>query len=183
MEKWSQYADSFYGIHGPIIRVEYVYTEGQTNMSNMVSKGSKYTDFHRKEAAIQYAISGNMKAVAKATGIPRTTIIGWKQAEWWDEMVGEIRHEKADEHRARYSELVDAAQQVALEKLPEASARDAMIIAATGTDKIRLHDGMPTEITGKCDDMKALAEQFKQLSRDHANIQNSVVATQEADQD
>ena len=152
-------------------------------MTRMVSRGSRYTDEQRTEEAIQYAVQGNMKTVAKAIGIPRTTLVTWKKTGSWHSTVTNVRSEKADEHRARYSELVDKAQQVALEKLPEASARDAMIIAATGTDKIRLHDGMPTEITGKCDDMKALAEQFKQLSRDHANIQNSVVATQEADQD
>ncbi len=117
-------------------------------MSNLVRKGSKYTDQQRMEVVVLYAISGNAKKVAKATGIPRTTIVGWKKAEWWQDAVTSIRSEKADEHRAKYSELVDKAQQVALEKLPEASARDAMIIAATGTDKIRLHDGMPTSING-----------------------------------
>ena len=116
-------------------------------MSNLVKKGSKYSDQQRMEVVILYAISGNAKKVAKATGIPRTTIVGWKKTAWWKDAVTSVRSEKADEHRARYSELVDKAQKVALEKLPEASARDAMIIAATGTDKIRLADNKPTSIT------------------------------------
>jgi len=59
---------------------------------------------------------------------------------------------------------VDKAQEVALEKLPEASAQQAMIIAATGTDKIRLHDGMPTEITGKVGTIADLAKEFNKLA-------------------
>jgi len=152
-------------------------------MSNMISKGSKYTDEQRTEAAIQYAVSENMKSVAKTIGIPRTTLVGWKKAEWWDTAVTSVRNEKADEHRARYSELVDAAQQVALEKLPEASARDALIIAATSTDKIRLHDNLPTAITGDSTTVEALANEFRELSRQYREKQIRVVATQEADQD
>ncbi len=148
-------------------------------MSNLVRKGSKYTDQQRMEVVVLYAISGNAKKVAKATGIPRTTIVGWKKAEWWQDAVTSVRSEKADEHRAKYSALVDKAQQVALEKLPEASARDAMIIAATGTDKIRLHDGMPTEITGKAESMNSLAAEFRKLSQQWEEKQARVVAVQD----
>jgi len=129
-----------------------------------IVKGSKYTAEQKADVAIQYAISGNMKKVARQTGIPRTTIIHWQNQGWWDELISEIRSAKADEHRAKYSELVDKAQEVALEKLPEASAQQAMIIAATGTDKIRLHDGMPTEITGKVGSIADLAKEFNKLA-------------------
>jgi len=127
-------------------------------------KGSKYTVEQKANVAIQYAIHGNMKKAARQCGIPRTTIISWQKQVWWDELISEIRSAKADEHRAKYSELVDKAQEVALEKLPEASAQQAMIIAATGTDKIRLHDGMPTEITGKVGTIADLAKEFNKLA-------------------
>ena len=126
-------------------------------MSNMVEKGSKYTDEQRIEAAIQFAVLGNLKKVSKAVGIPRTTIVAWKQADWWKELSVTVLSEKADEHRAQYVRMVDKAQKVALKKLPEASAAQASIIAATATDKIRLHDGMPTAITTNID-TRALAE-------------------------
>ncbi|VUX56307.1 protein of unknown function [uncultured Woeseiaceae bacterium] len=51
-------------------------------MGNFVKTGSKYSDQQRMEVAVLYAISGNAKKVAKSTGIPRTTIIGWKKADW-----------------------------------------------------------------------------------------------------
>ena len=75
-------------------------------MSDLVKSGSKYSDQQRMEVAVLYAISGNAKKVAKATGIPRTTIVGWKKQEWWQDAVTSIQSEKADEHRAKYSELV-----------------------------------------------------------------------------
>ena len=149
-------------------------------MGKFVAKGSKYSDQQRMEVAILYAISGNAKKVAKDTGIPRTTIVGWKGQEWWQEAVTAVRSEKADEHRAKYSELVDKAQQVALEKLPEASAAQANLIACQATDKIRLHDGMPTEITSKSGDMKDLANEFAKLSDEMNRERNKrVVQTQD----
>ncbi len=148
-------------------------------MSELVKTGSKYTDQQRMEVAILYAISGNMKKVARDTGIPRTTIVGWKKTDWWDDAVATVRSEKADEHRAMYSKLVAKAQQVALEKLPEASAAQAHLIACQATDKVRLHDGMPTLIAGNTGDMKALADEFAKLS-DEMNRHRTrrVVSTQ-----
>ncbi len=162
-----KYSDSELQFHLPI--------KGKNRMSDLVKTGSKYSDQQRMEVAILYAISGNAKKVAKATGVPRTTIVGWKKQEWWQDAVTSIQSEKADEHRAKYSELVDKAQQVALEKLPEANAAQANLIACQATDKIRLHDGMPTEITGNMDN-RALAEQCKELSRTMRD--HGVVSTQ-----
>ena len=143
-------------------------------MSDMVPRGSKYTDEQRMEAAVLYAAKGSMAAVERELGIPNQTLSNLKKADWWDEAVGQVRGEKAEEHRARYSELVDKAQQQALDKLPDASARDAMLIAAIGTDKIRLSDGMPTSISSTENtqtQIRALAEQFAELSR-HYNAKD-----------
>ena len=150
-------------------------------MAKMASTGGKYSDQQRAEVAIQYAVSGDLEAVAKATGIPQATIIGWKHLDWWDAVVGGVRHEKAAEHRARYSQSVDDAQQVALEKPPEAASRDATITAAA-TDNSRSHDGMPTATTGKSTDMAALAEDFRQISR-HWNENSARVITTQDDTD
>ncbi len=148
-------------------------------MSDLVKTGSKYSNQQRMEVAILYAISGNAKKVAKDTWIPRTTIVGWKKQDWWQDAVASVRSEKADEHRAKYSELVDKAQQVALDKLPEASAAQANLIACQATDKIRLHDGMPTEITGKAESMNSLAAEFRKLSQQWEEKQARVVAVQD----
>ncbi len=147
-------------------------------MSKFAAKGSKYTDDQKAEAAIQYAILGNMKKVAKATGIPRTTIVGWKKADWWDDLVAQVRTEKTEEQIAMYSQIVDKAQRVTLEKLSSASPAQASIIAATATDKGRLLTNLPTSISGNLD-TRALAEQCKELSRTMREKQVNVVATQD----
>ncbi len=147
-------------------------------MAKIASTGSKYSHQQRAEVAIQYAVSGDLEAVAKATGIPQATIIGWKHLDWWDAVVDGVRHEKAEEHRARYSQSVDDAQQVALEKPPEASSRDATITAAA-TDKSGSHDAMPAATTAESTDMAALAEDFRQLSRQWHEKSARVKTTQD----
>ena len=74
--------------------------------------------------------------------------------------------------------MVDKAQDIALEKLPDASAAQASIIAATATDKARLLQNQPTSIRGESESIGKLVKQFEKLSRDHSNIQNSVVSAQ-----
>ncbi len=148
-------------------------------MGKFVKTGSKYTDQQRMEVAVLYAVSGNAKQVAKDSGIPRTTIVGWKKQDWWHDAVTRVQSEKADEHRAKYSELVDKAQQQTLDKLPDANAAQAHLIACQATDKVRLHDGMPTAITGKSEDMNSLAAEFRALSAKWEEKQVNVVAVQD----
>ena len=148
-------------------------------MSKMVRKGSKYTDEQRTEAAIQYAVLGNMKTVAKATGLPRTTLNGWKKTDWWQELITEVQTEKYAEQRAKYAKIIDKAQQQTLDKLPDANAAQAHLIACQATDKVRLHDNLPTAISSNLDN-RDLAEQCKELSRTMRN--HRVVATQSKDE-
>jgi hypothetical protein len=152
-------------------------------MAKIASIGGKYSHQQRAEVAIQYAVSGDLEAVAKATGIPQATIIGWKHLDWWDAVVDGVRHEKAEEHRARYSQSGADAQQLAVEKPPEASSGDAMITAAPVTDKTRTHDRVPTAITGDSTEMAALAEDFRQLSRQwHEKSARAITTQDETDE-
>ena len=127
-------------------------------------KGSKYTNKERESAAVQYAVLGNMKQVSKAVRIPRSRIIGWKDKDWWTEIVTTALSEKREQHIAKYSRIVDKAQDVTLEKLPECSAAQANLIACQATDKAQLLSGMPTAITTN-HDTRALAEICMELSR------------------
>ena len=148
-------------------------------MSDMVPTGSKYTDDVRREAAVQYAITGSLSAITKAMDIPQQTLSSWKKTDWWEGLVSEVRSAKADEHIANYTRLVDEGQRIALEKLPEASARDAMIISATATDKARLLLNQPTTISGKSAGLEDLANRFRAIERDHNNINHSIIKTVE----
>ena len=137
-------------------------------MSEMVVQGSKYTDQQRTEAAIQYAITGSLTKTQQATGIPHNTMSYWKKESWWVEAIDKVRHEKADEHRAMYSQLVEAAQAKALELLPSTKcAKTAMLVACMGTDKVRLHDGLATSISGKAESKEELLKKFAKIAMDY----------------
>jgi len=133
-------------------------------MGDLVKSGSKYSDQQRMEVAVLYAVTGNAKQVAKETGIPRTTIVGWKGQDWWQDVVEQIRAQNTDKALAKYAQMVDKAQDIALEKLPDASAAQASIIAATATDKGRLLLNQPTSITGKSTSIDDLAREFNKLA-------------------
>ena len=131
------------------------------------SQGSKYTDDIRREAAVQFAVKGNYQAVADTLNIPKTTIQSWKNQDWFNEIIIEVRSEKSNEHIARYSELTSKALDRALDQIDNASARDATIIAATATDKQRLLMSLPTSIKGESGGIQALADAFRKLSEDY----------------
>ena len=147
-------------------------------LSELSLPGSQYTDMQKQQAAIEYCILGNLQAVSDSIGIPRRTLNDWRTAQWFIDLVTELRHSRQDEHITKYLALVDAAQARTMEALPDATAAQASIIAATATDKARLLLNMPTSIRGDSATVQSLAEQFRQLSRDHQAIQSSVVSSQ-----
>lgn len=144
----------------------------------MVAGGSKYSDEERTQAAIHYAVTGSLVKVERALGIPNTTVCTWKKQSWWDELVATVRSEKLEEHRAIYVSIVDKAQKRVLKDLPNASARDAMIIAGTATDKVRLHDGMPTSITQSATGLDAMVKKFEAIADSYNERQARVVSNQ-----
>ena len=139
----------------------------------LVKQGSSYTDEQRRQAATQYAIQGVLSNIARDMDIPPTTLSSWKQTEWWDDITAEVRAENASRHRATYSQLVEAAQTKALELIPTmTSAKDALMVAAISTDKLRLADNIPAPTNaGSAGALEALARRFEQLARDNRVIQ------------
>ena len=155
-------------------------------MNDMPTQGSRYTDEQRREAAIQYAIKGNLRHISKAMDIPRTTLRDWRKQEWFDTILAEVRHENADKHIALYSELTEkaltkASKAVDKLKINELSPNDIkalVVTGATSTDKARLLMNQPTSISGKAEGMSELMAKFEKIERDHQNIKNSVVSEQ-----
>ena len=133
-------------------------------MGKLVTRGSKYTDEQRISAAVIYAAKGTYSAVTREMNIPKSTLSNWSKTDWWDATVVEVRTKKSGEHRANYVEIIDKAQKQVIKALPKANAAQANLIACQATDKIRLHDGMPTSISSNLDN-RELAEVWKELSR------------------
>ena len=155
----------------------------------IASKGSKYTNDIKTEAAIQYAIKGNQAYVSRILDIPEPTLSEWRKSDWWQSLVDEVRSQKQDEHIARYHMLTDKALSKADQALDEldgklsaGDVKSLVVTAATATDKARLLQSLPTTIRGDSSTINSLVAQFNQLSqeqarisRDHDNIQASVV--------
>ena len=124
---------------------------------------SQYTDHDRREAVSLYLATGKASHVARTTGIPESTLCMWRKTEWWDDLSVEIGMLIDDEMRALLRDSAIKAQRNAIEKLPDASAKDSAIIASIAIDKLRLLDGKPTRITGN-DRIDGLAAQLAKLS-------------------
>ena len=147
-------------------------------MAKHVSR-TVWTREQKQQAAIQYAIEGSLAKIESGPlGIPKQTVCTWKNndSEWLATVV-QLRTEKLEEHRAKYVKIVDKAQDQVLLRIGDASAAQANLIACQATDKVRLHDGMPTSISSS--DTKELAEVWKELSRTMRD--HKVVATQPKD--
>ncbi len=86
----------------------------------MGKKLTHWTKDQKQEAAIHYAIYGSLAKIERDLGIPEATVGTWKRKDdaVWVETVAEVQGEKGEEHRAKYVQLVDAAQAKALELLP-----------------------------------------------------------------
>ena len=154
-------------------------------MSELVGAGSKYSDEDRRKAVVEYVVTGNMKLVAERTGIPRTTLVGWKKSDWWVQLMDAVRLEKGAEFDANLTKLMDAAFEQAQDRVENGdyrvgkdgklirvpmSGRDLVIAGATVYDKQRLHRNEPTSIKGNQgseENLVMLAQKFKYIS-DHS---------------
>ena len=151
-------------------------------MSEMVKTGSKYTDEDRRRAAVEYLIIGNMQKVSDSTGIPRKTLSDWKQSEWWEGLVADLRREKGEELDANLTKLIDSAFDQAQDRVDNGDyrvnkegklfrvpmgGRDLVIAGATVYDKQRLHRNEPTSIKGDTQSMAELADVFRKISREN----------------
>ena len=133
-----------------------------------------------ERAAIRYSIEGTVLGTARIENIPEATITHWKNnSDVWDTAITIYRDQNNDRFIATANKIIDKATEVTLDKLPEATAQQAATIGAIYYDKQRLALSLPTSIRGESDSITKLAAQFEKLSRDHRNIQSSVVSVQD----
>ena len=139
----------------------------------------EYSDEDRRQAAIQYAINGNLAKVARSTSIPRTTLIQWSKLSLWDDVIVEVRHEKSQEHIAQYNIMVDMAQTKAIELIPSiTSAREATLVACMSQDKGLLLQGKPTSITKSSTGLDAMVKKFEAIADSYNERQTRVISNQ-----
>jgi hypothetical protein len=144
-----------------------------------------------------------MSKVSALTGIPETTLAHWKnKADWWDEMVAEVRSQIGEAILAQNLQIATKAAERVLDSLENGdekliwdkdkrehvlkrvkpTGKDAAVISAISQDKARIQMNLPTSITTKTIDTQALAKQFEELSRQWSEKQCRVVAVQDEDE-
>ena len=139
---------------------------------------TQYTIEQKNEAAILYAIEGSYKRVATKLGYPKDTVYSWsKNYEGWDALITQVQTEKAAEHVANYTKIVDKAQAITLEKLDDCTASQASLVACQAQDKALLLLGRPTSIrsAGGTQALQAAADLFHALANDKVLVPKSKV--------
>ena len=167
-------------------------------MGSLCKQGSKYSDEDRRQVVIQYFITGSMTKVAKSTGIPETTLSDWKQSEWWDGLVGEVRTEKGEELDANLTKLIDSSFEQAQDRVDNGDFRvgkdgelirvpmggkELVISGATVYDKQRLHRNQATSIRTDTNHQESILKFLEQISDSYHEQQARVVSTQEPQQE
>ena len=111
--------------------------------------------------------------------------MGWRlHSDWWDELVDELRHEIREIITSQNLQIAEKAGERVLDSLENGdekliwdkergehvikrvkpSGKDSMVMSGISQDKARVQLNLPTSISDKSADMKALAQQFKELS-------------------
>ena len=147
-------------------------------MGSLTKQGSKYSDEDRRQVVVEYLITGNMKKVAKSTGIPETTLSDWKQSEWWDGLVGEVRTEKDAEIQAQFSKIIEKSCEETLDRLENGDevhtkdgikrikmrGKDVATVGGIVFDKLQLSLKRPTSISSTSDSLEYYTKLFQDIA-------------------
>jgi len=157
-------------------------------------KARKYTNDQKINAAVLYAHKGTFCAVARDTGIPRTTLIGWSKQALWDDAVVKARHQISEHILAQNLAIATKANEVVLDRLENGDSvvtkdgvisvpmkgRDAAVVGGIMQDKAARGLGLPTQIHAQAADaqIQSFIKEFKEISESYREKQVRVVSTQ-----
>ena len=157
-------------------------------------KARSYTDDQKIKAAVSYAHKGSFSEVARDTGIPRTTLIGWSKHGLWDDAVVKARQQITDKILAQNLAIATKANEVVLDRLENGDSvvtkdgvisvpmkgRDAAVVGGIMQDKAARDLGLPTQIHAQAADaqIQAFIKEFKEISESYREKQVKVVSTQ-----
>lgn len=153
-----------------------------------VRQGSEYPPHRIAEAVAHYAATGNVATSCAALGIPERTLRDWRDKDWWEPALAEVRRSKqseldgaltglihsavsaaqdriaAGDHRLVKRRGEDGQDRVELVRVP-VSAKDAAIVAAIAADKRQIVRGQATEIVEHSSDkLRLMQEHLRALS-------------------
>lgn len=156
-------------------------------MSGIVLRS--YTTEDKQQAIGHFLVIGNVKATAEKLSIPRSTLRGWMQTEWWQKTLEAARQAQQAELDAMHTRIIQATGEAILDRLENGDAilnangelvrkpmsgRDMATIHGIMFDKRQISRNMPTSIRGGSVD-----EKLKELLMKFEHIANEKVVTDE----
>jgi hypothetical protein len=84
---------------------------------NITDTGKHWNDTQRLEAVKLYLVTGNYAVVSAALEIPYATLNRWKYANWWKDLMVQLKAEETIELSARMKKLAGKALDVTEDRL------------------------------------------------------------------
>ncbi len=170
-------------------------TRGRPMQKGITKKQGWYPDEKRIEVVSLYACIGNPTDIATLTGVPVATIRGWRREQWFITLLEEIRDENNENLDARFTQIVNKAQDLILDRLENGdtvltkmgelikkpvSIRDLALVGAITVDKRQIIRNKPTsiqeqQVTPIIGRLEQLAENFKALASKKEIPSNQVI--------
>ena len=173
-------------------------------MGELVQGRSKYSDEERRQAVVEYCVSGLMTKVSDTTGIPNSTLSHWRtKSDWWDDLVAAVRNEINEQILAQNMEIATKANERVLDCLENGdeklvwdktkekhvikrvrpTGKDSMVMSGISQDKATRGMGLPTQIHAQSADaqIQSFIEEFRQAAQSYREKQAKVVSTQGCD--
>lgn len=155
-------------------------------MTGIKKKEGWYPDEKRIEVATLYACLGDPEVCGELAKIPGSTVRNWSKTSWFRALLEEIRSENNEKLDAKFTQIVDKAQELILDRLENGDfvitktgemrrkpvgAKDLSIVGAVTFDKRQIARNKPTSISQTTnsgeiseDKLKKLAQTFMELA-------------------
>ena len=163
--------------------------------------GLAWSDEKRVEVATADAMGLNTTMIQAATGVAAGTIKKWRQEEWYQELIKEIRDQEDRGIDGKLTKLVSKSLEIIGDRLENGDymwnskenkfvrkpvyMKEANKVASELIQRRNLLRGKPTSISSKeqiSDKLAALADRFAQFARSPRTIEGEVInVTTEAD--
>ena len=117
-----------------------------------------WSEEQRIDAVAKYLILGNLSEVARETKIPRDTLNGWKQKDWWGEVEADIRKQTNQTLQGKLGKIIDKSLSTVEERLDKG---DFVYDPKSGSIKrIGVKASVANQITKDSIDRKVLLEKI-----------------------
>lgn len=86
-------------------------------MSNLSKTGHSWPWEKKYEVATQLLACGNQRLVSSLTKVPYETISAWKKADWWEELVLQIRQQQTLKMDNKLTAIIEKSLDVVMDRL------------------------------------------------------------------